>query len=122
MPKLEGPAAVAAHLALIAVAITLAFGWVFFLPGCADEPYTWGDGVEEIAEAFCEARVECGWSTHDEVQVCYEGNVENLCERWDCDAEADAIVESKFKVCADDLRKWRCGIFLPASCYEVLEF
>jgi hypothetical protein len=122
MRKLSGAKAVAVHVTLVAVALFLAFGWAVFLPGCGDNiGQTWGNGVEMISEAFCEARYECGWGDSDEIQVCYEGNVESLCERWDCTEQLDIPTGDMFAQCAADLDVWRCGPFLPGSCYAVLE-
>lgn len=91
--------------------------------GCGDnsKPATWGDGVSAISEAFCEARVRCGVAAEASTPNCIDHNINGLCERWDCLEELDRETEDMFEQCESDLEVWTCGLFLPTSCYAVLE-
>lgn len=81
---------------------------------------TFADGALDIAEAFCERRAQCGFQ-EPSVDECIRGNMQSLCERYDCEEELTSSDEDVFTSCVEALNLWQCGPFLPGVCYEALE-
>ena len=77
------------------------------LAGCSYDtvPPTFADGSQDIAEAFCERRVHCGF-TEPPVDECEAINMESLCMRYDCDKELTDEQEEMFAACVEAFEQW----------------
>ena len=88
--------------------------------GDNDKPATWRDGVVQISEAFCNARIDCRLDPEEERSACEQYNIDGLCEQWDCDLPLSDEHAQLFDYCAEDLDLWTCSPWLPDSCYVIL--
>lgn len=111
---------------------TILLSTLLVIAACGDglNKPTHGDLVSELAFHYCTERVECGFSTYQERDICIRHNVHHLCELEDtCDKEIDPELFDVLDECTAGIDAYSeegtCGLLffgaVPEECSPLFE-